>query len=192
MITLSNNTALPTLNGFAARSTWLIVIAAAVQICTMGGVDLLALLGAMGIGATPEAVVASGEKVVAAWQLVAPIALSVWAWIERRAPNFRLVWPWPGKAAALPLILALALMIATWPALGRAQGRLCAPRADVLDLLEQRYGEVPSAVGMVSTARVELLLAPDGSFTVLLTEGDQSCILASGVAWEVIPPGAPA
>lgn len=91
---LSNNVDLPALNGFAARSTWLIVVAAAIQIFNMLGLDLMALLGAMGIGATPEAVVATGERVVAAWQMVAPILLSVWAWIERRAPNFRLTWPW--------------------------------------------------------------------------------------------------
>ncbi len=91
---LSNNTALPVLNGLAARSTWLILIAAAIQICNMVGFDLLGLLGDMGIGSTPEEVVAAGNRVVAAWQMIAPIALSVWAWVERRAPNFRLVWPW--------------------------------------------------------------------------------------------------
>ncbi len=91
---LSNNTTLPTLNGFAARSTWLILVSAVLTILNSLGIDLAGALTEIGIGGTPEQIVASAERVVSAWQIVAPYLLGLWAWIERRAPNFRLVWPW--------------------------------------------------------------------------------------------------
>jgi hypothetical protein len=121
--TLTNNTELPTLNGFAARSTWLMVIAAVVQVCTMLGIDLLAILGAMGFGSTPDAIVASAERVISAWQMIAPLAFSLWAWIERRAPNFRLVWPWPRldpTRAQMFGVLTLLCLLLTLPSATRA------------------------------------------------------------------------
>lgn len=95
---LSNNTGLPPLNGMAARSTWLVVLGTLFTLASAVGLDLGGLLGATGIGATPEEVVATGERFVGAWQLVAPQLLFLWAWIERRAPNYRLVWPWSAPA----------------------------------------------------------------------------------------------
>jgi hypothetical protein len=95
---LSNNTGLPPLNGMAARSTWLVVLATLFAIASAVGIDLGGILAEMGIGATPEEVVASGERAVAAWQVVAPHLLGTWAWIERRAPKYRLVWPWSAPA----------------------------------------------------------------------------------------------
>ena len=90
LIKLSNNADLPALAGFAARSTWLILAAAMFTTFSVLGINL----GAKGIGATPEHVVAAGERVVSALQMVAPLVLSIWAWVERRAPSYRLVWPW--------------------------------------------------------------------------------------------------
>ena len=102
LIKLSNNADLPALAGFAARSTWLILAAAMFTTFSVLGVDLGAILGAMGIGAMPEEVVAAGERVDSAWQMVVPLVLSIWAWVERRAPNYRLVWPW---SAARPTLV---------------------------------------------------------------------------------------
>jgi hypothetical protein len=98
---LSNNTDLPELNGFAARSTWLILIGVLFAAASAVGIDLGHVLGEMGIGATPMAVLASGERAIDAWQLIAPQLLGIWAWVERRAPKYRLVWPW-SRSAALP------------------------------------------------------------------------------------------
>lgn len=47
-------------------------------------------LGSLGLGTTPEDVVETGARTVSAVQQLAPIGLGLWAWIERRAPNFRL------------------------------------------------------------------------------------------------------
>lgn len=100
---LSNNTDLPELNGFAARSTWLILIGVLFAAASAFGLDLGHVLAEMGIGATPEEVLASGERAVSAWQLIAPQLLGIWAWIERRAPRYRLIWRlWPRAAPAPP------------------------------------------------------------------------------------------
>lgn len=193
MPTLSNNTDLPVLNGFAARSTWLMVIAAAVQVCTMCGIDLMAIAAAMGIGGTPEEVVASAERVISAWQMVAPLLLSIWAWVERRAPNFRLVWPWPSLSPTKTQmfgVLAFLGMAALAPVAGHAQGAApCLPREQMLSAFNARFGEVPVAAGEVPGGVVEMLLAPDGSFTLIFTRDGESCLLASGVGWQfTLPP----
>lgn len=94
---LSNNTTLPTLSGWQARSTWAIFFAALVTLCNMFGVDLMVFFTVIGAGSNPEAVIATGERIVSAWQMVAPLVLGLWAWIERRAPNFRLVFWGAGR-----------------------------------------------------------------------------------------------
>lgn len=87
---LSNNLALPSLPLVAARSTWAIVLAAAVTVLNALGIDLMGFLEGIGAGATPDQVIETGNRVVSAWQTVAPLVLGVWAWLERRAPEFRL------------------------------------------------------------------------------------------------------
>ncbi|MGZ9811268.1 hypothetical protein ACXN5S_12470 [Pseudoroseicyclus sp. H15] len=94
---LSNNSELPDLPAWQARSFWAMLLSVVVVLCTLVGFDVLGWLGEIGAGGTEEAVLETGDRVVAAWQLVAPLVLGFWAWIERRAPNYRLVWPWSKK-----------------------------------------------------------------------------------------------
>lgn len=73
------NTDLPPLEMFRARSTWVVLVAGAMQIAAFAKFDLLGLLG-----------VAGQEQLVdGIMQIVAALAL-IWTWLERRAPNYRL------------------------------------------------------------------------------------------------------
>ena len=87
----SNLTALPV---WHARSFYAQLLLAVAVILNLAGIDLFAALTEIGWGASPEEVVDTG---IGAWQTIAPLVFGLWAWIERRAPNFRLVWPaWLG------------------------------------------------------------------------------------------------
>lgn len=91
---VANNLALPDLAVWKARSFWVQVLLLATVLANTFGVDLMAVLAGMGLGSDPDAVLANGARVVGAWQMVAPLVLGIWAWVERRAPNYRLVF-WP-------------------------------------------------------------------------------------------------
>ena len=91
---LSNNTALPMLPVWQARSFWLQIITVAVVVCNAMGVDLMAVTSGMGLGATPDAVITTGSNAVGWAQQLLALGLGIWAWVERRAPHYRLVWPW--------------------------------------------------------------------------------------------------
>ena len=90
------NISLPILPVWQARSFYAQLLLAASVALNFMGVDLFAVLAAMGLGASPDAVIANGERVVSAWQQIAPLVFGVWAWLERRAPNFQVVW-WGAK-----------------------------------------------------------------------------------------------
>lgn len=99
---ISNNLDLPPLPSWQARSflaQLLLVLAVALNVC---GIDLFAALAEMGLGATPDEVLANGERAVSAWQSVAPLVFGVWAWVERQAPRYRLTWGWLGIGRAAP------------------------------------------------------------------------------------------
>lgn len=89
---LSNNKALPALPAWKARSFWLTIITAGVALANTMGVDLLGILSEMGLGSSPNAVIDNASRGVGAVQQLIPIATGIWAWVERRAPNFRLTW----------------------------------------------------------------------------------------------------
>ncbi len=95
-----DNLALPQLAAWKARSFWLQLLAAAALILNMVGVDLYRVTCDLGLGCDAAAVQATGGQVVAAWQMVVPYALGVWAYFERRAPRYRLMWPWNGRTPA--------------------------------------------------------------------------------------------
>jgi hypothetical protein len=73
------NTDLPPLNLFSARSTWVALVAGALQIAAFARFDLLAFAGVE----NSEALVDGIMQIVAAGGLL-------WVWLERRAPNYRL------------------------------------------------------------------------------------------------------
>ena len=66
----------------------------------------------------------------------------------------------------------------------------CAPRGEFVEHLRVNYGEVPVAMGIAGNgALIEVLAAPSGSWTYLLTApGRLTCGFVSGAAWEVLTP----
>lgn len=91
------NFSLPTLPVWQARSFWAQVLLMASVVLNAAGIDIMSLFQAMGLGDNPEEVV---EHSISIWQTVSPVVFGFWAWWERRAPNFRLVWPWQKAEAA--------------------------------------------------------------------------------------------
>jgi uncharacterized membrane protein len=73
------NTDLPALPAWQARSFWVAIVAAVLQVATLAHIDVLGIFGVEG----------SEQLVDSIMQIVAAIGL-VWVWIERQAPNFRL------------------------------------------------------------------------------------------------------
>ena len=87
---LANNKTLPALPAWQARSFWLTLITMAVALANSFGLDLMAVLGDIGLGSSPDAVIDSATRGVSAVQTLIPFITGAWAWVERRAPNFRL------------------------------------------------------------------------------------------------------
>lgn len=84
------NRALPPLNPMLARSTYAGLLTLIVGICTAYNIDLIGLATGLGFGTTEDEIIKTGERAVSAYQVLANIALGIWAWWERRAPNYRL------------------------------------------------------------------------------------------------------
>lgn len=93
MLKLSRNLALPVLAPWFARSFWAQVLAVLVVTANAAGIDLFSHLGAMGLGSSHDEVLANGDRVISAWQQIAPLILGLWAWFERLAPRYRLGLP---------------------------------------------------------------------------------------------------
>ena len=95
------------------------------------------------------------------------------------------------KLAALTTTLG-ALVLAADPA--RAEPR-CGPRAEVLEMLGERYEETRRGIGVAGPTQVlEVFASVEGSWTVLVTDPEgRSCMVASGRGWEdlreALPPG---
>jgi hypothetical protein len=85
------NTNLPALPVWQARSFWAQALLVATVAANVAGVDLLGHTAELGLGATPDEVLATGDRAISAAQELAPLLLGLWAWVERRAPNYRLV-----------------------------------------------------------------------------------------------------
>ena len=105
--------------------------------------------------------------------------------------------PFIASVLASVLLLGAALvLVAALPA--AAQGARCAPRAQILDMVERRQSETRRAIGLTSTQAVMELYASDatGSWTLLVTlPTGLSCLVASGQGFEPDEPrpaGAPA
>ncbi len=83
-----------------------------------------------------------------------------------------------------PLALAAAALVAGNGAVAAQQA--CNLRPQVLEHLEGRFQEAPSAIGLTSDGKVvEVLTSAKGSWTIIVTAPDGvSCLLAAGQAWE--------
>ncbi|MBI3709314.1 MAG: hypothetical protein HY246_16800 [Proteobacteria bacterium] len=82
--------------------------------------------------------------------------------------------------------------VASDPALAQQQQQrqACAKRVDLMKHLEERYKEVPAAVGLADNGGVlEVYASIDGStWTVMITlPNGVSCMLATGENWEALP-----
>lgn len=203
MMRLSNNISLPMLPLFAARSTWAMVFATLITVFSALGIDLLGFFTSIGAGSTPDEVLATGQRVVSAWQIVAPLAFGFWAWIERRAPNFRLTL---GKPAAPhyglgigAVLLGICLMIGAGGEL-RAQPMTearCFTPSELKQSLSDRYGEVVAGYGVTASDVPTFIFAnpSTGSWTLVMLMSDEACVLMVGQDWSTgssPPPGDPA
>ena len=72
---------------------------------------------------------------------------------------------------------------------GSAWGQ-CAPRSAILTHLERSYSEVPVSQALTDGGGVlERLAAPAGGWTLIVTTPEgMSCLVASGTAWQTLPP----
>jgi hypothetical protein len=93
-----------------------------------------------------------------------------------------------------PAALACLLGLAS-PALAQAPPQTtvtpaCHTHADLTDMLNQKYAEQPSALGVQANGHlVEVFVSNDGtSWTIVVTRPDGwSCIVAVGEHWELLP-----
>lgn len=92
ILTAGANPGLPALPVWRAASFWAQLLLVLSVIANTVGLDLFAVLGDMGLGGTPEEVIATGERAVSAVQQLLPMIFGIWAWIERRAPRYRLTF----------------------------------------------------------------------------------------------------
>lgn len=183
---LSNNLDLPELPFWQARSFWVQLMLALSVTLNAKGIDLLAVLADMGLGASPEEVVATGEHLVSIWQQLAPIALGLWAWIERRAPNYRLVF-WR-REEPVNLYMLGPLAVAGLLILGGAQqagAAACLPEPVVREQLADQWQEASIGMGVSGPQRVEVFVNPQTrSWTIVLIRPDGvACAVAAGTDW---------
>jgi len=202
---LSNNAALPDLPAWQARSFWAMLLAVVATAANAFGVDLFGFLGQIGAGATPDEVIATGERAISAWQMLAPLVLGIWAWLERRAPNYRLtLFRTPAPDGALHFLgaILLALMLAggvlvasTLPTLPTlAQGARWVPEGQLVASLVDDYQEVVIGAGVSPHNHPVLLFANirSGTWTMVVMVDGRACVIAAGEDWRAETPGAPA
>ena len=95
--------------------------------------------------------------------------------------------PFGLRAAVLAAFLLAALSL--WPTSAAGQV-LCGPQNKLADQLKQRFGETRQAMGVSTDAQriIELFMAPDGSWTIVVTDTrGRSCIVLAGEDWTQAP-----
>jgi hypothetical protein len=86
-----------------------------------------------------------------------------------------------------------AMMAPAAYAQGSADRSVCGVRADVVEKLSGKFGELQQGAGLVNKNRVLELWhsAKTGSWTILMTRADgKTCIMAAGLHWkdqELVP-----
>lgn len=197
---LSNNIDLPELPVWQARSFWAQLLLVASVLANAAGIDIFGALRDMGIGSNPDEVMATVTRIGSALQVLSPILFGVWAWLERRAPNFRLVF-WRGaESPDIRMLLLWALLtiglftVAGARAALAQQPQPCMGAADLLAGLSERYGEQVLWSGLTAAGQmVTITVNPDGSSWTALSirPGGVACILVAGPAWTAPPAPAP-
>ena len=194
---LANNTTLPELPVWQARSFWAQLLLVASVLANAFGIDLFAALREMGIGSNPDEVMATVTRIGSALQVLSPAFFGIWAWLERRAPNFRLVF-WK-KLPELNMLglwaaLTIGLVLAADVRAALADAPRCMGQADALASLKARYGEDLRWSGLTTNGQLlAVTLAPDGTtWTALVIAPDgRACFLAAGESWAERPAQAP-
>lgn len=138
------NLSLPPLPFWQARSFYAQLLLAASVLLNTLGVDLMGFLAATGFGATPDEVVARGVSI---WQALAPLGFGLWAWFERRAPNYRLVIG-AGHTTGLRMLGGLFIIGVLASAVPALAAQDCAPGDRALRLLDEKYGETLQATAI--------------------------------------------
>jgi hypothetical protein len=83
----------------------------------------------------------------------------------------------------LSLCIALALLIGT----AEAQTTACNLRSVILNMLDQKYKEIPVGMGNGSGYLLEVFVSDNGTFTVISSyPNGMSCLLASGNDWKEV------
>jgi len=93
----------------------------------------------------------------------------------------------PLRAMLIAVIGVVGLLVSAGAA-SAGQGR-CGPRGELSQALEQRYSEVPVAVGLIDTKTViEVFARADGeTWTIVTSRADgMSCIIGAGKAWQLL------
>ena len=93
---LPPNTDLPSLPAWKAPSFWAQTLMVLTVMLNAAGIDLMGIFSGMGLGVTPEQVIATGERAVNVVQQLLPMVFGIWAYVERKAPHFRLTF-WKTK-----------------------------------------------------------------------------------------------
>lgn len=151
------NTDLPALSMWQARSTWVVLVAAVLQIAAFLRFDLLGALGVEGTEPLVDGIM----------QIVAAVAL-VWTWLERRAPNYRLTTGSSGAVARSPALVAALVLVVLVAGCG-ADGTFKRPmdmtalercqNAEVVLSLMEANGVGPATIARAE-ANVALLCGP--------------------------------
>jgi hypothetical protein len=194
---LANNTNLPELPFWQARSFWAQLLLVASVLANAAGFDLFGALREMGIGSNPDEVMATVTRIGSALQVLSPIAFGVWAWLERRAPNFRLVfWKAPPEITMLGFWagLAIGLVVLAGARAALADPPRCVGQTDALADLKARFGEDLRWSGLTTTGQLlAITLAPDGTtWTAMAIMPDgRACLIAAGESWAEKPAEVP-
>ncbi|MHA1565199.1 MAG: hypothetical protein ACTSX7_07805 [Alphaproteobacteria bacterium] len=104
--------------------------------------------------------------------------------------------------AAFVVVLFLLALAFHQPAVGQAirgdgppapSRIVCSAHRALASVLKNRYGERRRGAGLASSQRVvELYISATGTWTILVTSVEgQSCLLATGRAWQEMQPPTP-
>ncbi len=86
--------------------------------------------------------------------------------------------------------LAAAVLVAALAGPTPAEARtFCAPRDNIVKILDKRFSEKRQAIGLANqTGLVELYVSSGGTWSMVRTNVQGvSCVIASGHAWEQAP-----
>ena len=86
--------------------------------------------------------------------------------------------------------MRLALVLLIFLAVPASAAPQCGPRADILKFLATKYNETTRVVGLAGDAVIEVHASDSGTWTITMTTANGvTCLLASGSAYDAIPPG---